>query len=367
MKRVIIAPDSFKGTLSSVEVCSIVSQELKKRYADLEIIGIPVADGGEGTVDAFLYSLGGEKVYCKVKSPLGNNITAYYGILPDGTAVVEMAQASGIGIEKKNNALKSSTYGTGQLILNALDRGCRNILLGIGGSATTDGGTGAVTALGGRFLNEKGESVPSGGEGLSAIHTIDLSDLDERIKKCEITVLCDVKNPLYGKNGAAYVYAFQKGANEDDVKLLDYGLENLAKVAERALKNDFSAMCGSGAAGGLGFGLVAFLGARLMRGIDCVLQTTDFKEKCRNADLIITGEGKMDSQSLMGKVPFGVAEQSGKSRVIALVGVSEIDNTVAQTHGINEIIETNPEHFPFEKIKTVAEPMLKKACEKIIL
>lgn len=367
MKKVIIAPDSFKGTLSSIDVCSIVSDELKSRYNDIEVIEIPVADGGEGTVDAFLHSLGGEKVYCQVKSPLGNDINAYYGILSDGTAVIEMAQASGISIEKKNNALKASTYGTGQLVSHSLDRGCRKILIGIGGSATTDGGIGAVTALGGRFLNKAGESVPVGGEGLPEIQTVDLSELDERLKKCEITVLCDVKNPLYGKHGAAYVYSPQKGADEADTVFLDNGLKNLAKVTEKALNKDFSAVEGAGAAGGLGFGLVAFLGARLMRGIDCVLLTTGFKEKAKDADLIITGEGKMDFQSLMGKVPFGIAKDSGGNRVIALVGVSDIDKSEAEKHGISEIIETNPEHLSFEKIKNRAELMLRVACKKIVL
>lgn len=367
MKKVIIAPDSFKGTLSSVEVCKILSEELKKRYSDVEITEMPVADGGEGTVEAFLYSLGGEKVYCPVKSPLGSDKKAFYGILPDGRAVIEMAEASGISIEKENNALRASTFGTGQLILNALDRGCRKILLGIGGSATTDGGIGAVAALGGRFLNGEGESVPLCGEGLSDIRSIDLSGLDKRLSECEITVLCDVKNPLYGEKGAAYVFSSQKGANENDVAVLDKGLRNLAEVTKKTLGEDYSRFEGAGAAGGLGFGLVAFLSARLMSGIDCVLLVTDFKEKAKNADLIITGEGRMDLQSLMGKVPFGISKNSSKSRVIAVVGVSDIDISEAKKQGISEIIETNPFHLPFEKIKDNAELMLREAAEKILL
>lgn len=367
MKRVIIAPDSFKGTLSAVEVCSIVSAQLKERYTDIEITEIPVADGGEGTVDAFLYAARGEKVYCTVKSPLGRDIDAYYGILPDGTAVIEMAQASGITIEKENDALRASTYGTGQLISDALMRGCRKILLGIGGSATTDGGIGCVAALGGRFLDEKGKSVPFCGEGLTYIETIDLSALDERLKECEIKVLCDVKNPLYGKDGAAYVYSPQKGADKKAVELLDGGLKNLARVSLHTIAEDYSSLEGAGAAGGLGFGLVAFCGARLTRGTDCVLEAADFCEKVKNADLIITGEGKMDSQSLMGKVPFGIAEKSGGRRVIAIVGVCEVTKEAAAQHGIGEIIETNPEHLPFDEIKHSAKTMLIKACEKIDL
>ena len=367
MKKVIIAPDSFKGTLSSVEVCRTVSAVLRKKYGDIEITQIPVADGGEGTVEAFLYSLGGEKVYCKVKSPLGRDISAYYAILPDGTAVIEMAQASGLCIEKRNSVMKASTFGTGQLILDALDRNCRKIIIGIGGSATTDGGTGALSALGVKFLDENGKEVTSGGEGLSDIHKIDLGSLDERIRDCEIKVLCDVKNQLYGKKGAACVFAPQKGANEREVAILDNGLRNLAMMTENVLGKDCSSCEGAGAAGGLGFGLVAFLSAKLERGTDCVLETAAFAEKVKEADLVITGEGKMDSQSLMGKVPFGVANLSGGKRVTAIVGVCDIDREVAAKNGINEIIETNGEHMPFDEIKHRAEEMLISAAEKIWL
>lgn len=367
MKRVMIAPDSFKGTLSSVDVCRIVSEELRKRYAGTEITEIPVADGGEGTVEAFLYALGGEKIYCTVKSPLGSDIGAYYGVMPDGTAVIEMAQASGISIEKENNALLASTFGTGELICNAIDRGCRKIFIGIGGSATTDGGVGCISALGGKFLNREGESIALCGKGLSDLHKIDLTGLDKRINECEITVLCDVKNPLYGKKGAAYVYAPQKGARETDVGLLDKGLRNLAAVTEKALGRDYSSFEGAGAAGGLGFGLVAFCGARLMPGIECVLSAADFIKKSEKADLIITGEGKMDSQSLMGKVPFGVARKSVGKKVVAIVGVSDIDTEAARKNGIDSIIETNPLHLPFDEIKHNAEEMLRAATEKIKL
>ena len=367
MKRVVIAPDSFKGTLSAVEVCGIISAELKKRYTDIYVMEIPVADGGEGTVDAFLYASGGDRVYCTVKSPLGRDIRACYGILPDGTAIIEMAQASGIMIEKDNDALRASTYGTGQLISDALTRGCRKILIGIGGSATTDGGIGCVSSLGGRFLNAQGKSVPLCGEGLSQIKRIDLSELDERLKKCEIKVLCDVKNPLYGKDGAAYVYSPQKGADKKAAELLDRGLNNLAKVSLNTLGKDYSSLQGAGAAGGLGFGLVAFCGAKLTRGIDCILEAADFCEKVKNADLVITGEGKMDSQSLMGKVPFGIAEKSNGRRIVAVVGVSEVTKSDALRYGISEIIETNSGHLPFDEIKNNAKLMLIKACEKIEL
>ena len=367
MKKVVIVPDSFKGTLSATEVCSIVKAELQKRYPDLEAIEIPVADGGEGTVDALLTAMGGERIYCTVKSPLGRDITAYYGILPDGTAVIEMAQASGITLEKENNALKSSTYGTGQLILDAVSRGIKSILIGIGGSATTDGGIGALVPLGVGFYDKNGKEVPLCGEGLKLIEKIDASNLDKRLSECNITVLCDVVNPLYGEKGAAFVFSPQKGASEKDVLFLDEGLRNLARVSADTSGRDFSLCEGAGAAGGLGFALIAFLGARLTKGIEHVLEKTGFSEKIKGADLIITGEGRLDRQSLMGKVPFFVAEKSKGKRVLALVGVSEVTPEEAAENGIGEIIETNPLHLPFEKIKASAKDMLIDAIENIIV
>lgn len=367
MKKVVIVPDSFKGTLSATEVCSIVSSCLKEKHPDLEVIQLPVADGGEGTVEALITAMGGEKIYCTVKSPLGRDISACYGIVPDGTAVIEMAQASGITIEKENNALKSSTYGTGQLILDAVNRGVKNILIGIGGSATTDGGTGAISALGGKFLDSNGREVPLCGEGLSLIERIDASSVDKRLADCNITVLCDVVNPLYGENGAAFVFSPQKGATEKDVLLLDEGLRNLAHVSRITLGEDYSLCEGAGAAGGLGFGLMAFLGAGLTKGIEYILGKTDFSEKIKDADLIITGEGKLDRQSLMGKVPFFVAERSKSKRVLAIVGVSEVTPEETRERGITEIIETNPLHLPFEEIKSHAKQMLIDACENIII
>lgn len=367
MKKIVIATDSFKGTLSASEVCRTVKNELIKRYPDLEVMEIPVADGGEGTVEALLTAMSGEKIICTVKSPLGRDITAFYGILPDGTAVIEMAQASGITLEKENDALRASSYGTGQLILDAVSKGMKNILVGIGGSATTDGGIGAIAALGVRFLDANERDVPLCGEGLRLIEKIDISGLDKRLKECNITVLCDVVNPLYGENGAAYVFSPQKGAKDKDVLLLDEGLRNLARVSYTVLGKDYSPCEGAGAAGGLGFGLIAFLGARLTKGIEYILDKTNFSEKIKDADLIITGEGKLDSQSLMGKVPFFVAEKSKGKRVLALVGVSEVTTAEAQENGISEIIETNSLHLPFEAIKHSAKEMLMEASKNIII
>lgn len=365
MKKVIIAPDSFKGTISATEVCSIISSVLKEKYSDCETISIPIADGGEGTADAYQSIFGGERIYEKVKSPLSNDIEAYYVMLPDGTAVIEMAAASGITIEKKNNALLASTYGTGQLIKSALDKGAKKIILGLGGSATTDGGVGCVMALGGKFLDENANNIPLGGIGLEKLEKIDLSGLDERIAETNLTVLCDVTNPLYGESGAAFVYSRQKGASDEDIIRLDNALKSLADVSKETLGKDYSSVSGAGAAGGMGFAVSAFLGGRLQSGIDCILEAADFEEKAKTADLVITGEGKMDMQSLMGKAPFGVAKRSGNTKVIAVVGLFDADREEAKELGISEIIETNYLHLPFEQIKGRAKEDLKIAAEKI--
>lgn len=367
MKKVVIAPDSFKGSLSSSQVCVIVEGALKERYDDLEVKGIPVADGGEGTAEAFLYAVGGEKIYCTVKSPLGRDIEAYFVMLPDKTAVIEMALASGLTLEEENNALLASTYGTGQLIKNALDKGAESLFIGIGGSATTDAGTGCLKALGVSFYDGESEAVCPCGKNLGKIEKIDLEKIDKRIYSKEITVLCDVKNPLYGKNGAAYIFAPQKGADENDVQTLDKGLEAFAGVSKKALGEDFSKCEGAGAAGGLGFALKAFLNAEMKSGIDLVLDYCGFENEARNADLIITGEGRLDSQSLMGKVPFGVASRCKGKRIVALVGVCEADERNCAAMGIREVIETNPTHLPFEEIKHRAKEMLYVAAEKIIM
>ncbi|MBO7320068.1 MAG: glycerate kinase [Clostridia bacterium] len=368
MKKIVIAPDSFKGTLSSLQVCEIVKQSLLEERDDLEIIEVPIADGGEGMTVSFMCAMAGsEKVELKAKSPLGRDIDVYYAIVSGDTAVIEMAMASGITIEKQNDAMRASTYGTGQIIKHALDKGIRKFFLGIGGSATTDGGFGCVADLGGTFLDKDGNTVALCGQGLSDIVTVDLSELDSRIKESEITVLCDVKNPLYGKNGAAYIFGPQKGADKNQVELLDAGLKNLADISAEYLKKDFSQLEGTGAAGGLGFALVAFLGGTLKGGIDHILDMLSFDEKVKDADLVITGEGKMDSQSLMGKLPFGVAKRCAHTRVAAIVGLNTADEKLIDELGISQVVETNPLHLPFEQVKATAREDLFVAAKKIII
>ena len=368
MKKIVIAPDSFKGTLSSLQVCELVRQSLLEERDDLEIIAVPIADGGEGMTESFMCAMAGsEKLELKAKSPLGRDIDVYYAIVSGDTAVIEMAMASGITIEKENNAMRASTYGTGQIIKHALDKGIRKFFLGIGGSATTDGGIGCTAALGGKFLDKDGNEVALCGEGLADIAAVDLSQLDSRIKESEITVLCDVKNPLYGKNGAAYIFGPQKGADPKQVEILDEGLKNLAGISAEYLKKDFSQLEGTGAAGGLGFALVAFLGGTLKGGIDHILDMLGFDEKVKDADLVITGEGKMDSQSLMGKLPFGVAKRCAHTRVAAIVGLNTADEKLIDELGISQVVETNPKHLPFEQVKATAKEDLLLAAKKIII
>lgn len=367
MKKIVIAPDSFKGTNSATRVCEIIATALRENYDNLEITEIPIADGGEGTVDAYLHIFGGERIRISAKSPLGNDMVAEYGILPDKTAVIETAAASGIAIEKENNALLASTYGTGQLILDALEKGCRKFFLGLGGSATTDGGAGCAAALGGSFLDSEGNPIPLGGTGLEKLAKIDLSTMDKRLYESEITVLCDVENPLYGENGAAFVYSRQKGADDDDIIRLDNALKHLAEIAARDLGHDYSQESGAGAAGGMGFASIAFLKGKLKGGIDCILDAAEFEKLACSADLVITGEGKMDRQGLMGKAPFGVARRSGNTKVIAVVGDLEASQDDVAEAGIAQVIETNPTHRPFKEIKHRATEDLEIAARKIVV
>lgn len=251
--------------MSSMEVCNIIEKGIQNIFPDTEVIKIPIADGGEGTVDAFLTAIGGEKIKTKVKGPLFEEVEAFYGILPDKeTAVIEMAAASGLTLaEDKKNPLLTTTYGTGQLILDALNRGCSKIIVGIGGSATNDGGIGMAAALGVKFLDEENKAIDLTGGGLEKLERIDISDIDDRVKECTIVAACDVDNPLFGPSGAAYVFAPQKGADEGIVKILDENLKNFATMVRRDLDVDVQNISGSGAAGGLGAGLVAFAGAKL--------------------------------------------------------------------------------------------------------
>lgn len=309
--KVLVAPDSYKGSLSSKQVCEAIEEGLLKANKEaFEVLKVPIADGGEGTVDAFLSAMGGELVQVTVTGPLGEPVSSFYGILPDGTAVIEMAAASGLSLvpAHQRNPLITTTYGTGELIEHALDRGCMRFIVGIGGSATNDAGVGMLQALGIKFLDEAGQEVPWGGGNLDKVATIDLSGMDPRLKKAEFIVACDVDNPLCGENGASAVYGPQKGATPDMVRLLDRNLSHFADVVSRTLGEDHRDDPGAGAAGGLGFAFKAFLNAQMRRGIDVVMEVTHMDTLAAQCDIIITGEGRTDFQTaLFGKAPSGVA------------------------------------------------------------
>lgn len=360
---ILIAPDSYKGTMSSTEVCSIIKRAFMKYFSENEITCFPIADGGEGTVDAML-SRGGQKITVTVTGPSFERVNAFYGILPDGTAVIEMACASGLPIvSEPKNPLFTTTYGTGLLIKDALDRGIRKFLIGLGGSGTNDAGIGCAAALGVRFLDSSNKSVPLCGAGLESIKSIDLSGIDSRIKDCSIDALCDVTSPLYGKNGAAYVFAPQKGASAETVKRLDSGLRNIAEVSYKLTGTDYASVPGSGAAGGLGFSLMCFLDASLKKGAYSILKALEFDRYAAESDLIITGEGCMDNQSILGKAPAVVASMSGNTPVIAIVGINKVtDFSVSK---IKKIYQTDHGIRDFETVKKECRDDLKATSEAV--
>ncbi len=359
MKKFLFMPDSFKGTLSSSDICAILEQTARKIFPDVKCALIPVADGGEGSVDCFVQALNGSKVSCKVAGPFFEKMEAQYGLIHGGsTAVIEMAACAGLPlVENCRNPLKATTFGVGELIKDALDKKVKTIILGLGGSATNDAGCGAAAALGVKFLNAKGESfIPAGGN-LDEVEKIDLSGLDPRVKDTEIIAMCDIDNPMTGTNGASYIFGPQKGADPDMVKLLDGKMKVLAETMRRELKQDLENVPGSGAAGAMGAGCVAFFNARLQSGIDTVLDATHFDETAADADFIFTGEGRLDSQSLQGKVVIGISRRAKPLGVpvIAIVG-GAIDQGLEPGYdmGLSAVFSINrlPEDFSVSRHKS---------------
>ena len=340
--RVVVASDSYKGSLTSLKVGEAVTEGVKRVFPEAIVRIIPIADGGEGTVQALIYSGGGEYLQRMVTSPLGDKIEAFMGMLPDRTAVIEMAAASGLPLVPldKRNPLITTTRGTGELIKYALDEGARRILIGIGGSATNDGGAGMAQALGVKLLDSQGKELPDGGASLIDLHRIDTTGIDPRLNDVEITVICDVDNPLCGQRGASAVYGPQKGATPEMVSFLDKGLTHYAKVIEQQLGISILDIPGAGAAGGLGGGLLAFTEAELKSGTEAILNTIRFDEILTEYDIVITGEGRIDAQSAYGKVPKGVglrAQEQGKP-VVAIVGSIGEGAELLYEHGIAAIV-----------------------------
>ena len=330
MQKVVVASDSFKGCLSSIEVAQAVEKGIKACCPQCQVVKLAVADGGEGTIEALLTTMGGHMVEADVRDPLGRPIIAEYAILEDGVAVIEMSKASGLTLlqPSERNPLLTSTYGTGQLIADALGRGCRKFLIGIGGSATNDAGMGMLEALGCSFLDQNGNPLSGCGDSLSKVVSIDLSHIRPDAMQAEFIVACDVNSPFYGPKGAAYVYAPQKGASPETVDRLDNGLKHFADIITRTTVKDISDMPGAGAAGGLGGAFKAFLNAELRRGADMVLDAIGFDEIIQDADLVITGEGKIDAQTMTGKLPYAVARRAGVQGipVLAICGTAEIQS-----------------------------------------
>lgn len=323
--KIVIAPDSFKGSLSSVEVVAFVEAAIHEVEASAQIVRLPIADGGEGTVETFRLSAGGEVHAEMVTGPLGRPVQANYCVLSDGTAVIEMAQASGLMLlrEEELDPVRATTYGTGELIRHALDRGCRQFIIGIGGSATNDGGAGMARALGVRFLDREGDELPMGGGALNQLERIDCTGLDRRLQECRFLVASDVCNVLCGPEGATAVYGPQKGVTPALVGELDAALANYARVIREQLGIDVAERPSAGAAGGLGAGLMVFCRAQVQPGIDIVLDAARFEDALEGADLVITGEGRVDGQSARGKVPYGVAtrvKKFGPIPVVVLAG-----------------------------------------------
>lgn len=353
MQNFILVPDSFKGTLSAIEVCNIMKSSIKNLYKDANIISVPVADGGEGTVDAFLYALGGEKKSIWVSDTFNEQkILAHYAMLKDDIAVIEMATCAGLPLVKNRlEPDKTTTFGVGELIIDAVNSGAKKIILGLGGSATNDGGCGMASALGVKFKDEQDqEFIPTGGT-LFQIYKIDMNNIYSKIKDVEFISMCDVDNPLCGKLGASAVFAPQKGADEDMVKSLDEGLAHLAKIIKRDLHIEVKDIKGAGAAGGLGAGSIAFLQSKLTKGIDVILDTINFDELVSKADIVFTGEGKFDSQSLHGKVVMGVANRSQKYKTPVIVVTGAIGENIQEAYnkGVTAIFSINKEPMEFSK------------------
>ncbi len=335
-KKIVIAPDSFKGSLSSTEAAQAMARGVQRALPEAELVLLPLSDGGEGLVESLVTASGGELLEYEVTGPLGTPVKAQLGLMGGGrTAVIEMAQASGLVLvpEAERNPLVTTTFGTGELIAKALDLGCDHLIIGIGGSATNDGGMGMAQALGVRVLDEEGELLGSGGGELARLASIDLSRLDPRLEDVRIEVACDVNNPLTGPQGASDVSGPEKGATREMVEFLDAALARYDRILQRDAGQDVGRVPGAGAAGGLGAGLMALLGGRLVSGIELVLSALDFETKAAGASLVLTGEGKFDAQSAYGKVPMGVARRSRALGVPVVVIAGTVLPSAEILHG----------------------------------
>lgn len=368
--KIVIAPDSFKESLSALEVAEAVEKGFKQVLPQANYVKIPMADGGEGTVQSLVDATDGEIILKKVTGPLGEPVEAFFGILgTKKTAVIEMAAASGLHLvpPAKRNPLMTTTKGTGELISAALDYGVNHIIIGIGGSATNDGGAGMAKALGAQLLDAEGNKILDGGGALGNLAFINLATLDSRLQHVKIEVACDVDNPLTGERGASAIFGPQKGATPEMVGLLDQNLRHYAAVLERDLGQKIDDVPGAGAAGGLGAGLLAFLQAELKRGVDIVIEATSLLEAVRDADVVITGEGKIDGQTIYGKTPIGVAKAAKKYGVpvIGIAGNVGADSQVVYEHGIDALFSIVPGVTTLENAFANASEYVERAAKNV--
>ena len=337
--KVVIAIDSFKGSLSSLEAGEAVREGVLKADGSAKVVIRPLADGGEGTVDALAIGLGGEMIEAEVTGPLGESVKAKYCIVKGSTAVIEMAQAAGLPLvpAELRDPMNTTTYGVGELILDAIRRGCRSFIVGIGGSATNDGGTGMLSALGFDFLDKSGEKIAFGARGLEALASVSAENVIPELRECSFRVACDVNNPLCGERGCSAVYGPQKGATPESVKIMDGWLGKYAETAKSAFPNADPNYPGAGAAGGLGFAFKTFMNASLESGIGIILDETELEKHIADADVVVTGEGRIDFQTAMGKAPIGVAKLAKKhgKRVVAFAGCVTADAEECNNHGID--------------------------------
>lgn len=370
MRKVILIPDSFKGTMSSTEICQIMKGEVLRHYPECEVVSIPVADGGEGSVDAFLEAVGGEKIYTEVNGPyFGEKVRGYYGIIPGNIAVIEMAAAAALPmVGERKDPSKTTTYGVGELMLDAARKGVCKIILGLGGSATNDAACGLATACGVSFYNAKGEKFMPLGESLDEVVRIDTSTIADELKGIEIVTMCDIDNPFYGPEGAPAIYGPQKGADPEMVEMLDGKMRVLAQVMKKDFGVDVQSIPGSGAAGGMGGGMVAFFNSRLQMGIETVLDTVHFEQLLDGADFVYTGEGKIDGQSLRGKVVIGVARKAKSKGVKVIAIVGDIGDGVdgAYEEGVTGIFSINRVAVPYKEARTRAKDDLRLTLDNLL-
>lgn len=369
--KIIVVPDSFKDSLSAKNVAENIEKGIQKVMPQAMVSKIPISDGGEGLLDSLVTFSKGSLIDVEVKDPLLRTIPSQFAILGDQkTAVIEMAKASGLELLNmhERNPMRTSTFGTGELIRAALDKGCTKIIVGLGGSATNDGGTGMITALGGKFLDKKGNEIQPGGAGLSELTRIDMSEIDPRMTTCEFVAACDVTNPLTGKEGASKVFGAQKGGNRKQLEQLDKNLKNYAQIVYSDLKIDIDSPEGAGSAGGMGSAMLGFFNAKLARGIDLIIEHLRLEDQVKNADLVITGEGKIDKQTLHGKTIFGIASLAKKYKVPLVVITGTLGNDIEAIYdlGVTAVFSIIDRPMTLKNAKNQAPQLIESCVENIM-